>query len=147
MPLVISGPGRIRPGVSRVPVSALDLAPTICDFAGAVPPPSLPGTSLRGILDGDKPERFVFCELAADSKRPEIQGRMARGPRYKYCAYAPGTNSEQLFDLSADPGETRNLAGDSAHRAALGEHRAALAEWCASTNDPFAKSLAAIVSR
>ncbi len=138
VPLVLSYPGHIKPGVSNALASGLDLMPTICDFAGAKHP-ERPGISLRPALDGkeDAEGRFVVCELAADKDRPEIQGRMLRTKRYKYCAYAPGSPSEQLFDLQEDPGETKNLAADPHHAKTLQQHRKMLADWGKKTGDLF----------
>jgi arylsulfatase A-like enzyme len=139
VPLILSLPGRFRPAVIDAPVSALDLLPTACDFSGATPPANLPGASLRPLLEGGclAPDRPVVCELAADPDRPEIQGRMVRTSRFKYCAYTPGKPSEQLFDLAADPGETRDLARDPAGADTLRHHRSLLARWCTTTADPF----------
>ncbi len=139
VPLVFSYPGRIRPGTSDAPVSLLDILPTVCDFAGTPSLPGLPGRSLRPALEGLAPEEKndVVCELAADKSRPEIQGRMVRSPGFKYCAYTPGEPSEQLFDMTSDPGETKNLSADPAHRDTLQRHRKMLAEWCRKTGDPF----------
>ena len=43
--------------------------------------------------------------------------------------------AEELFDLSADPHELRNLAADPAHAATLTRLRAALDEWVRATDD------------
>jgi uncharacterized sulfatase len=43
-----------------------------------------------------------------------------------------GRPAEQLFDTQADPWETRDLAGDPAHAAKLGELRAECDRWLAS---------------
>lgn len=138
VPLIVSYPGRIQPGTAAGPVSAFDLMPTICDYAGARVPPGLPGNSLRPALEGNKDgaDRHVVCELAADKDRPEIQGRMVRTRRYKYCAFAPG-GGERMFDMQEDPGETRNLAPDKDHAEELHRHRELLADWCRKTGDPF----------
>lgn len=137
VPLILSYPGHIKPGVSTALASGLDLMPTISDYAGAKPP-ELPGISLRPALSGteDDADRFVVCELAADKDRPEIQGRMVRTKRYKYCAYAPGDRPEQLFDLQADNGETKNLAADPHHAETLRHCRRLLSEWAKKTDDP-----------
>jgi len=42
---------------------------------------------------------------------------------------------EELYDLAADPHETRNLAGDAAHRRRLDELRATLERWIGETGD------------
>lgn len=142
VPLIVSYPGHIQPGTATRPVSALDLMPTICDYAGARGP-TLPGNSLRPTLErkmDGKDHPHVVCELAADKDRPEIQGRMIRTQRYKYCAFAP-RGGEQLFDMQEDPGETRNLAPDKDHAEELNRHRELLAEWCRKTKDPFSVGL------
>lgn len=141
VPLIMALPRVVPPSVLKAPASALDLMPTICDFAGSLPPSGLPGASLRRAIQSGQDDgsgRGVVCELAADPARPEIQGRMVRAGSFKYCAYAPGSPSEQLFDLVNDPGETCNLATDSAHADDLLRLRALLAAWCARTSDPFA---------
>jgi len=139
VPLVISYPGHLRAGTSESLASLLDLLPTICDFASASAPAGLPGGSLRPALEGSGPidREFVVCELAADKQRLEIHGRMVRSAGFKYCAFTPGDPSEQLFDMAADPGETRNLAADPSHRQTLQEHRRMLDEWRRKTGDPF----------
>ena len=43
----------------------------------------------------------------------------------KYPAFH---EADQLYDLSADPGEQKNLAGDEAHAAKLAELKALLSE-------------------
>ena len=44
---------------------------------------------------------------------------------------------EQLYDLELDPGETHNVAGDPAARAALAEMRGRLDAWMRRTDDPL----------
>jgi uncharacterized sulfatase len=43
--------------------------------------------------------------------------------------------AEELYDLDADPAEARNLAGDPAHAATLGDLRARLDAWMADAGD------------
>jgi N-sulfoglucosamine sulfohydrolase len=44
---------------------------------------------------------------------------------------------EELYDLSADPNELKNLAGDSTHAKVLEELRGKLAAWREKTDDPW----------
>ena len=53
---------------------------------------------------------------------------MIRTARYKYITYH-GDPVEQLFDMVDDPGETRNLAGQSEYASALEDHRRLLRQW------------------
>jgi arylsulfatase A-like enzyme len=49
--------------------------------------------------------------------------------------FAPTRAEEELYDLRADPYETRNLAADPAHRQTLEELRARLNQWMEATHD------------
>jgi arylsulfatase A-like enzyme len=141
VPVIIRWPGIIPSG--RVDhehlVSGLDVMPTLCDYAGATAPPECRGTSLRSMIERptSTSREFVVSELATDKERPEVMGRMVRTARYKYIAYSIGRHNEQLFDLSADPGETQNLAEFAALRSVLQRHRALLRDWVNETGDHF----------
>ncbi len=109
VPLIIAGPG--VPAGRRVatPVSLVDAYPTILDAVGeadSAEDRDLPGTSLLTLIEGAQTDRTVFSEYHAVGSMTGIF--MVRFGRYKYVhyeGYAP-----QLFDLEADPGETRDLA-------------------------------------
>ena len=49
--------------------------------------------------------------------------------------FAPSRPTEELYDLKADPFETRNLAGDPDHQQIVGELRADLFEWMIANRD------------
>ena len=66
----------------------------------------LPGTSLLRLLDGEQADRTVFSEYHAVGSTTGIF--MVRFGRYKYVHYEG--YRPQLFDLEADPLETRDLA-------------------------------------
>ena len=53
---------------------------------------------------------------------------MVRTEGYKYITYIDNP-FEQLFDMKADPGETKNLAASSRYASALAEHRTLLKDW------------------
>ena len=124
VPLVISWPGAMPAGKTNRthPVSGYDLYPTICDYAGIRPPAVMRGRSLRPLVEG-KPQdsqRFIVTEI------PGNVGRVLRTPQYKYVTYA-NDPVEQLYDMHADPGETRNLA--HSHEPVLKEHKKMLRDW------------------
>jgi choline-sulfatase len=125
VPLIVSWPGRIPEGKQDKAhlVSGLDIAPTMCDYAGIKPPQGVLGRSLKPILEGNTVEwrEFVTAEV-------QKIGRMLRTPNYKYVTYS-GDPVEQLFDMKADPGETKNLAGMSHYDGILEDHRKLLREW------------------
>src|SRR5262249_54963451 len=98
--------------------SGIDLLPTLCDLARIAPPKYMHGRSLAGVLDGSNPKfrDSAFAELAPAMEDRSMQGRAVRTARWKYVKFSSGKNPELLFDLNADPGETRNLAGAAEHQ-------------------------------
>lgn len=129
VPLVLSGPG--VPAGRRVatPVSLVDAHPTILDAVGVAPDPAdadLPGRSLLKLLSGEDPDRTAFSEYHAVASITGIF--MVRYGRYKYVHYVD--HRPQLFDLTDDPFETRDLADDTAHAKALAEGERRLRAIC-----------------
>lgn len=119
--------------------SAVDIVPTLCDYAGVAAPEGLAGESLRPVIDDPTVEGrdFVVAELQPDRFRMDLKGRMLRTRRYKYIAFSAGSDPEMLFDLERDPLETVNLVRSAGHDPVLAEHRALLADWMRRTEDPF----------
>jgi arylsulfatase A-like enzyme len=120
-------------------VSGLDVLPTMCDYAGVEPPLDILGKSLRTIIEDPTGgwRDYVITELAPDTKKPEMKGRMVRTARYKYNLYSHGERNEQLFDLKNDPGETGNLAYHPDYKSVKEKHRNILDEWMEKTGDDF----------
>jgi arylsulfatase A-like enzyme len=125
VPLVVSCPDRMREDRRDRAhlVCGLDVMPTVCDYAGVETPGGVKGRSLRPLLQGDDVQwhEFVASEV-------QKTGRMIRTDRHKYVTYE-GDPVEQLFDMRADPGETRNLAPDATHADTLEAHRKLLRDW------------------
>jgi arylsulfatase A-like enzyme len=107
-PLVFAGPG-VPHGRSDALVYLFDIYPTVCDLVGAQVPEGIDGTSFRPVLDGRAAARSELM-LAYLGKQ-----RAIRDARWKLIRY-PAVDVTQLFDLRADPDETRNLADDPAQR-------------------------------
>lgn len=112
VPLLLRDP-RVAPGLAvGVPVSLVDIAPTAVDICGAgAPDPEWAGESLLDIVHSPPPDRSVFSQYHASGSNTGMF--MIRKGRWKYIFY-PGFEP-QLFDLSSDPQETRDLAADAAH--------------------------------
>jgi len=126
VPFIAACPGRVQAGVrdARHLVSGLDVAPTLCGFAGVEGLPQARGLSLRPLLEGraDAPWREF---LVAETFRT---GRMIRTPEYKYIAYDSDPNT-QLFDMLGDPGELANLAADASKADTVRDLAGRLAAW------------------
>jgi arylsulfatase A-like enzyme len=136
VPLVISWPEKLRAARSAALVSLIDLLPTLCDLTGVPAPDGVDGHSLRPILEqrASGVRDTVFGEYyGKQSWRVPI--RMVRTARWKYVRYLD--YGEELYDLTADPGELRNVVKEP--RAASERARLAreLEGWLSRTGDPF----------
>jgi len=126
VPFIAAFPGRVQAGGrdARHLVSGLDIAPTLCDYAGIEGLPKARGLSLRPLLEGrDQAPWREF--LVAETFRT---GRMIRTPEYKYVAYQNDPVT-QLFDLRSDPGELKNLAPEASKADTVRDLAARLAAW------------------
>jgi arylsulfatase A-like enzyme len=117
--------------------NGLDIAPTLCDYAGVPAPEYLLGRSLRPVAENQKD----------NSRRPFVvaennTGRMLRSARFKYCVYKEGKIRESLVDLRTDPGEMNNLAGQAGFQKHLNKHREFMKRWIAESKDAEAKAFA-----
>jgi choline-sulfatase len=111
VPLIIHWPAGSRnfPARADEPASLVDVAPTILQFAGIPQPPEFQGRSLLELLEAGSSgaARAVYSEsLYAHNHFGCGSLRSLRAGRYKYIE-AP---KPELYDLAADPRETRNLA-------------------------------------
>jgi arylsulfatase A-like enzyme len=133
VPLVIAGPG-IPAGEWREAQCYLrDLFPTICDLTDLAAP-QVEGQSLAPVLRGEKPEIYPFIVgYFQDSQR------MIREGDWKLIWY-PKIDRWQLFNVTDDPDELRNLIGDSAHAGKIIDLRGKLARWLKEHRDAIAAS-------
>jgi arylsulfatase A-like enzyme len=110
----------------------IDIAPTLLRLAGIEPPPSMQGRDLTPLLEGRKvpwrTEWFYEHPFRANGWIVHTEG--VRTERWKYARYL-STNPvfEELFDLSADPLEERNLALETEHRGQLERLRERWRAW------------------
>lgn len=146
----VSGSGRADTGLA----STVDVAQTLLGLAGGEAPAACQGTDLGPRLAGaaDRDRRYVFSEhneqdhltavrgerfkLIRNHSRedPLVRPRIVRNwqgmgeetLRQKYPLPRP---PEELYDLSADPLESRNLAEDRAYAEQLAALRTALDDW------------------
>jgi len=127
VPLIVAGPGIVAARVGEA-AAVVDVAPTILDLAGFLPPglPVMDGRSLADLLTGQR---------VADPARGTAYATMMidRFVRERRAALVHGTwklieqgGRFELYDLRTDPGELRDLAGSQPAR--LDEMKARLRE-------------------
>jgi choline-sulfatase len=114
VPLIIHWPEHqpatqtAHPKQIEEPVSLLDPAPTVLQFAGVKRPDQFQGRSLLGLLAEGKPaagEEIYSESLYAHRHFGTSSLRCLRVAQFKYIE-AP---KPELYDLSSDPRESRNL--------------------------------------
>jgi N-acetylglucosamine-6-sulfatase len=101
-------------------VANIDIAPTIFAAAGLVTPKTMDGLIFLPLAQGrPTPWRPNFLYVYYWEKNfPQTPTMFAlRGDRYKYIAYYGLWDCDELYDLQADPTETRNLINSPEHRA------------------------------
>lgn len=109
MPLMIAGPGITRGVRIESLVYQHSMYATTCELAGIPVPPHVEFPSLAPLLRNTMaiaPHDAMYCRYI------DFQ-RSVRTQRHKLILY-PKVNQVQLFDIVADPWETKNLANDPA---------------------------------
>jgi N-acetylglucosamine-6-sulfatase len=118
VPLLIRAPGMPKGVHRRQPVSNVDLAPTILDFANAKPGRKQDGMSLVSIMEGKRDfpgraldlETYFTPDTTEDPEDPPLNYQGVRTDRYLYDQY--GSLERELYDLQSDPFELQNQAGN-----------------------------------
>ncbi|MBJ3774639.1 sulfatase-like hydrolase/transferase [Acuticoccus mangrovi] len=121
VPLLMRLPGVLPAGERRgAVVNLIDLSQTMLEAMGAPSLPNADGVSFwRHAQDAAAPWfDETFCEYCTDpvpywTGGRAVQQRMIRRGRYKLSLY--DAEPPLLFDLEADPGETRDLADHPAY--------------------------------
>jgi arylsulfatase A-like enzyme/Tfp pilus assembly protein PilF len=107
IPLIFFAPSVVPPGTVDTVVGHDDVVPTILDALGRPVPADLPGHSLLGLVGGAQrsPVPLYFEALSAAANRgwAPLTGVLRDGEKYVELPLP------ELYDVSADPGETRNL--------------------------------------
>lgn len=99
----------------------VDLAPTFLDLAGVPVPPEMQGASWRELAAGRKPAKWRTSFFAEYYKEVgDVPTCYAiRTATHKLVKYPNLPEFTEVFDLTADPYEIKNLAADAALTAKL----------------------------
>ncbi len=124
VPFIVRWPGRVKPGVSDALVSQLDFHASFAALAGAKLADPRDSQNILPALLGDSAK-------GRESHVASASVLSLRAGNWKYISPGQGpkrnanTNTEmgndpagQLYDLAADPGETKNLVTEQPQRAA-----------------------------
>lgn len=131
VPMLMRAPGVEGGTVVDGVVANIDVASTMLDGAGLVPPKGLDGRSMLPLLKDPKaPWRTeLLYEYFWEHNFPQTPTVHAlRGDRYKYIRYHGIWDVDELYDLQEDPFETRNLIASPEHREIVASMNARLFE-------------------
>lgn len=139
IPLLMRLPGREAAGmVRKEPVELRDILPTFLGAAGVQSPEPLDGADLAGLVRGKTAWR-KFIDLEHDvCYSPENHWNGLTDGAWKYL-YDAKDGSEQLFDLTRDPYEERDLSGEASATATLREWRGRLTGHLAARGERWVK--------
>jgi arylsulfatase A-like enzyme len=165
--LIMRGPGGFTGGKAcDALVSHMDVFPTLCELSGAPKPDWLQGRSLLPLMRGEKQEINDQVPAEVNYHASYEPQRSVRTGRWNYIRRFGGrtrpvlpncddgfskdvwleagwrdraVDQEQLYDLTFDPNEIRNVAAGPAAREALAGMRARMDRWMRSTADPLLK--------
>lgn len=119
VPLLVRYPRLVAAGRTEDRmVLNVDVAPTFLDLAGVPVPAAMHGRSWRPLLAGDRAapwrESFFYCYFYERGFATPTTTAL-RTAAAKLIVYPGHDDWTEVFDLAADPYETRNLAADPAH--------------------------------
>lgn len=121
VPMMASWPSVIKPGQQSAHVGAFwDFLPTFAELAGQPAPEGTDGISLLPALKAKGKQRqhaFLYWEFHEDGGRQAV--RMGNWKGVRLNVRKDGRAPMALFDLAADPGETKDLS--AAHPAVVKE--------------------------
>ncbi len=124
--LIVKYPHAAQRGAESRPVSLSDVAPTILEAAGIAAPPTMQGRSLRVAADREIFSETFPCPVAHSPDCPNgCTARAIFAWPYKFITTSNGRR--ELFDLSGDATERRNLYIQQPERAAQMARR--LSQW------------------
>ena len=160
---IMRWPGQFDGGTTYTELlSNVDFTPTLLEAAGEPVPDDIDGHSFYSLLAGEtyEPRSHVYLEFTWHSKYNPI--RAVRTPEYKYILnigdvplvyipaplfssaaglevrdefYGEQRPAEELYDLTADPHERRNLIDDPEYGSTAQELREQVQSWMEETDD------------
>jgi arylsulfatase A-like enzyme/Flp pilus assembly protein TadD len=118
VPLILKGPGIEPRVISDTRAGLVDILPTLAGLLGIEPPDDLDGLDLSPLLTGEgtvpgAAERTLYSEATESTKYGCNPLIAVTDDRFKYIE----TTRPELYDLTSDPAESVNRAGEDPQNA------------------------------
>jgi len=145
IPYIVKWPSGVSERIDRSkkrvgqPVELRDFLPTFLDVAGGEIPEDMDGKSLLRLVsrEGCAWREFIDLEHATCYSPDNYWSALTDG-KIKYIWFFR-TGKEQLFDLSVDPGETKNLSESAAYGEILTKMRRRMVDHLRERGEGFVK--------
>ncbi|WP_430815665.1 sulfatase family protein [Carboxylicivirga sp. RSCT41] len=148
IPFIIRYPKLLQPAVSDIPVSLVDMKPTILAITETPFEQDVAGVDLIPFLTGEKDKsmapKYSFCERIKpnpNGSREVLEDSkgsfMVRNEQFKLIIFHDGDRF--FYDLKNDSNETENIINDSAYKEQILELENALQNWLDETGWKGAK--------
>ena len=127
IPLIARGPGIKAGAVNELFALNADFAPTFLELAGVKIPSDMHGRSLVPLLRGEKPADWrtsVYYRYYHDPGHHNTRAHYGVRTATHKLIYYWKKDAWELFDLTRDPTEQRNIANDPAQAGRLAELKA-----------------------
>lgn len=112
VPMIAYWPGKVKAGATTDLISAFwDMVPTFSELAGVAAPENADGISILPTLLGEGEQAqhpYLYWEFHERGGR--IAVRMGKWKGVRYNVFKEPNRPMELYDLSKDPGEQKNLA-------------------------------------
>ena len=143
IPFIIRYPDLLKPAVSSIPVSLVDMKSTILSVTKTKFEQDVAGVDLIPFLTGEKDmslaPKYSFCERIkpnSNGSREILEDSkgsfMVRNEQYKLIIYHDGDSF--FYDLKNDPNETKNIINNKSYKNQILEIETALQDWLEDTN-------------
>ncbi|THF84517.1 sulfatase-like hydrolase/transferase [Cohnella fermenti] len=154
IPLLLRGPGIVPGRKLEALLSNIDIAPTVAELAGLPEWPEADGISFASLLRepaggavseaeaatrAEAAGRDHVCTAYQDLQRMVTDGRWKLIRYYRRESDGVGTDRLQLFDLQADPWETRDVGSDPDQLPVLLRLARMLESWMTRHGDPLSR--------
>ncbi|WP_395738211.1 sulfatase-like hydrolase/transferase [Prosthecobacter sp.] len=113
VPCLMNWPGVVKPGKHEAPVQIIDWMPTFCALVGVKPAKDLKWDGVNlwpQLVEGAPPQPRMLYTVA-----PGFKSRALRCDPWKLVEHGSGEKAKhELYDILADPNETKDVAGQQA---------------------------------